>query len=94
MSMGSRPRNVWSVLFGETIMSWPRIFGQQLVVLTLVATALTAHTGWLRWVSLTVAAVTQCWVVYDASRRASATHQARRASARSSTQPGGGDDRA
>lgn len=80
--MASRRRNVWSVLFGETIMSWPRICAQQLVVLSLVATALNAHSGWLRWSGLAVAALTQGWILYDASRRLSATVEARRATKR------------
>ena len=76
--MASRPRNVWSVLFGETIMTWPRIFGQQLLVLTLVASAVSARSAWFRCLTITVAVVTQGWIAYDASRRVLATHRARR----------------
>ncbi|CAL8969958.1 hypothetical protein CELL_00650 [Cellulomonas sp. T2.31MG-18] len=79
--MASRRRNVWSVLFGETIMTWPRLAGQQLVAVTLVVNAVLAHSGWLRWAGFTLAAVTQVWTVYDASRRLSATIEARRAAA-------------
>lgn len=82
--VASPPRNVWSVLFGETIMTWPRICAQQLVVLSLLATALNAHIGWLRWSGLAVAALTQGWIVYDASRRFEATYRARRDPARRS----------
>ncbi len=78
------PRDVWSVLFGQTIMTWPRILAQQLVVVSLVVTALNAHSSWLRWSGLAVAAVTQGWIVYDASRRLSATLRARRAPGRRS----------
>ena len=84
--MASRRRNVWSVVFGETILTWPRIFAQQLAVLALVLNGMNAHTGWLRWSALAVAAVTQGWVVYDAGRRLRATRRARRALAHASTQ--------
>lgn len=80
--VASPPRNVWSVLFGETIMTWPRIVGQQVVTLTLMLNAVLAHTGWLRWAGFTLAAVTQVWIVYDASRRLEATYRARRDPAR------------
>ncbi|MBN9327620.1 MAG: hypothetical protein BGO38_00030 [Cellulomonas sp. 73-145] len=84
--MASRRRNVWSAVFGETIMTWPRIAGQQLVAVTLVVNAVLAHSGWLRWAGFTLAAVTQVWILYDASRRLEATHRARQASARRSPQ--------
>ena len=84
--MASRRRNVWSVVFGETIMTWPRIAGQQVVAVTLVVNAVLTHTGWLRWAGFTLAAVTQGWIVYDASRRLSATIEERRSVARRSQQ--------
>lgn len=84
--MASGRRNVWSVVFGETIMSWPRIAGQQVVAVTLVVNAVLAHSGWLRWAGFTLAAVTQGWIVYDARRRLEATYRARQALAGRSPQ--------
>ncbi|OZB88309.1 MAG: hypothetical protein B7X41_08790 [Microbacterium sp. 14-71-5] len=84
--MASPERNGWSVVLGESIMTWPRILLQQVVVLTVVLNALHVHTRWLRWVAFALAAVAQVWIVYDASRRLEATHRARQASARRSLQ--------
>ncbi len=71
------PRTVWTVLFGETIMTWPRIAGQQLLVLCFISLAVNASHDWFRWMNVAVAVTTQAWIGYDAMQRLRATHRAR-----------------
>ena len=78
------PRTVWTVLFGQTIMTWPRIAGQQLLVLCFISFAVNASHTWFRWLNVAVAVITQAWVGYDATQRLRAT---RRARVRSSDRP-------
>ena len=79
MARPTHRRTVWTVLFGETIMTWPRILIQQVMVVYLVMFATGARSSWSRWIFVTWAVVLQVWVGYDATQRLRATDRARHA---------------